>query len=107
MAGLDCGTVSTEAWKILEHGIYGSVSIDDTLMEDAVRAFANPVNGDIKIKSGESGASPLAALIGLINSNEHDGFKKAIKLNNRSNILVINTEGDTDRVNYRRILNSA
>ena len=107
MAGLDCGTVSTEAWKILEHGIYGSVSIDDTLMEDAVRAFANPLENDIKIKSGESGASPLAALIGLINSNEHDGFKKAIKLNNRSNILVINTEGDTDRVNYRRILNSA
>jgi diaminopropionate ammonia-lyase len=104
MAGLDCGTVSTEAWKILEHGIYGSVSIDDRLMEDAVRAFANPVNGDIKIKSGESGASPLAALIGLLNTKEHDGFKEAIKLNNRSNILVINTEGDTDQVNYKRIL---
>ena len=107
MAGLDCGTVSTEAWKILEHGIYGAVSIEDTLMEDAVRALANPSQSDIKIKSGESGASPLAALIGLLNSKEHDGFKKAIQLNASSKILVINTEGDTDRVNYKRILKSA
>ena len=107
MAGLDCGTVSTEAWKILEHGIYGAVSIEDTLMEDAVRALANPSQSDIKIKSGESGASPLAALIGLLNSKEHDGFKKAIRLNASSKILVINTEGDTDRVNYKRILKSA
>ena len=107
MAGLDCGTVSTEAWKILEHGIYGAVSIEDTLMEDAVRALANPLQSDIKIKSGESGASPLAALIGLLNSKEHDGFKKAIQLNASSKILVINTEGDTDRVNYKRILKSA
>ena len=107
MAGLDCGTVSTEAWKILEHGIYGAVSIEDTLMEDAVRALANPSQSDIKIKSGESGASPLAALIGLLNSKEHEGFKKAIQLNASSKILVINTEGDTDRVNYKRILKSA
>ena len=33
MAGLDCGTVSTEAWKILRYGIYGSLSISDSLME--------------------------------------------------------------------------
>jgi diaminopropionate ammonia-lyase len=106
MAGLDCGTVSTEAWKILKHGIYGSLSISDTLMEDAVKTFANPLKNDIQIISGESGASPLAALIGLLKSKEHDVFKEAIKLNNRSNILVINTEGDTDRVNYERILSS-
>ena len=106
MAGLDCGTVSTEAWKILKHGIYGSLSISDTLMEDAVKTFANPLKNDIQIISGESGASPLAALIGLLKSKEHDVFKEAIKLNNRSNILLINTEGDTDRVNYERILSS-
>ena len=104
MAGLDCGTVSTEAWKILKHGIYGALSISDSLMEDAVRVFANPIQNDIQIISGESGASPLAALIGLLKSTEHDDFIRAIKLNNKSNILLINTEGDTDSVNYERIL---
>jgi len=104
MAGLDCGTVSTEAWKILKHGIYGALSISDTLMEDAIRVFANPLQNDIQIISGESGASPLAGLIGLLKSTEHDDFIRAIKLNNKSNILLINTEGDTDSVNYERIL---
>ena len=73
-------------------------------MEDAVRVFANPIQNDIQIISGESGASPLAALIGLVKSAEHDDFARAIKLNNKSNILLINTEGDTDSVNYERIL---
>ena len=104
MAGLDCGTVSTEAWKILKHGIYGALSISDTLMEDAIRVFANPLQNDIQIISGESGASPLAGLIGLLKSTDHDDFIRAIKLNNKSNILLINTEGDTDSVNYERIL---
>ena len=104
MAGLDCGTVSTEAWKILKHGIYGALSISDSLMEDAVRVFANPIQNDIQIISGESGASPLAALIGLVKSADHVDFARAIKLNNKSNILLINTEGDTDSVNYERIL---
>jgi diaminopropionate ammonia-lyase len=104
MAGLDCGTVSTEAWKILKHGIYGALSISDILMEDAVRVFANPIQNDIQIISGESGASPLAGLIGLVKSAEHVDFARAIKLNNKSNILLINTEGDTDSVNYERIL---
>ncbi len=104
MAGLDCGTVSTEAWKILRYGIYGSLSISDSLMEEAVRVLAHPLMDDTPIKSGESGASPLAALIGLLKSTEHDDFIRAIKLNHRSNILLINTEGDTDSVNYERIL---
>ena len=103
MAGLDCGTVSTEAWKILKHGISGSLSISDNLMEEAVRMLANPLENDLYIKSGESGASPLAALIGLIRSSEMGTFKRKIRLNNNSNILLINTEGDTDRENYKRI----
>ena len=103
MAGLDCGTVSTEAWKILKHGISGSLSISDNLMEEAVRMLANPLENDLYIKSGESGASPLAALIGLIRSSEIGTFKRKIRLNNNSNILLINTEGDTDRENYKRI----
>ena len=50
MAGLDCGTVSTEAWKILRYGIYGSLSISDSLMEEAVRVLAHPLMDDTPIK---------------------------------------------------------
>jgi diaminopropionate ammonia-lyase len=107
MAGLDCGTVSTVAWDILKHGIFASVSIADSLMEEAVRVLAHPLKEDSLVKSGESGASSLAALIGLLRSNELDAFNSRIKLNNSSNILLINTEGDTDQVNYNRILSSS
>ncbi len=107
MAGLDCGTVSTVAWDILKHGIFASVSIADSLMEEAVRVLAHPLKEDSLVKSGESGASSLAALIGLLRSNHLDAFNSRIKLNNRSNILLINTEGDTDQVNYNRILSSS
>ena len=105
MAGLDCGTLSTEAWKILKYGLFASISISESLMEEAVRSLAFPLGGDLSIKSGESGASSLGALIGLLRSSGLGTFKEKIGLNKESNILLINTEGNTDRVNYQKILN--
>ena len=33
-----------------------------------------------------------------------DNFKDKICLNNKSTVLVINTEGDTDQSNYKRVV---
>ena len=105
MAGLDCGSVSTIAWDILKYSLIGSLSISDQLTKTAMRRLAFPILNDSEIISGESGASGLGALFGLSRSNKYDGFKKKVNLNKGSTVLVINTEGNTDPVNYQRILN--
>jgi diaminopropionate ammonia-lyase len=105
MAGLNCGSVSTLAWNILKNGLVGSISISDKLSEEAMLTLASPVSGDPVIISGESGASGLGALIGLCKTHECNNFKEKICLNKTSTVLVINTEGDTDRSNYKRVVN--
>ena len=104
MAGLNCGSVSTLAWKILKNGLIGSISISDNLSEEAMKTLACPVSGDPIIISGESGASGLGALIGLCKTNNFRSFKEKIYLNRSSKVLVINTEGDTDPSNYQRVM---
>jgi len=104
MAGLNCGTVSTKAWDILKNGIVGSISISDKLSEQGMKVLANPLSEDSYIIGGESGASGLSALIGLCRRNNYSEFKKKFSLNKKSTILVINTEGDTDSNNYKKII---
>jgi len=104
MAGLNCGSVSTLGWQILKNGLVGSISISDKLSEEAMMTLASPVSGDPVIISGESGASGLGALIGLCKTHEFNSFKEKICLNKTSTVLVINTEGDTDRSNYKRVV---
>ena len=106
MAGLDCGSISTLAWKILKNGLTGAISISDKLSEEAMKILANPISGDPMIISGESGASALGALIGLCKTNKFRGFKEKIYLNEFSKVLVINTEGDTDPSNYQRVISN-
>ncbi len=104
MAGLDCGSISTLAWKILKNGLTGAISISDKLSEEAMKILAKPISGDPIIISGESGASALGALIGLCKTSKFRGFKEKIHLNEFSKVLVINTEGDTDPSNYQRVM---
>ena len=104
MAGLDCGTVSTLAWKILKHSLTGVVTISDEVSKLAMRRLAFPLSNDPIIISGESGASGLGALMSLCESKKHKNFKEKINLNKDSTILLINTEGDTDPYNYKKIV---
>ena len=106
MAGLNCGSLSTLAWSILDNAILGSISISDKLTEEAMKALAFPLKGDPLVISGESGASSLGALMGLCKTNKFKTFKKKINLDKSSKVLVINTEGDTDPLNYKRVINN-
>ena len=63
-----------------------------------MRILSNPIKNDSIIIAGESGASGLGALIALKND------KKYNLLNANLNILIINTEGDTDKDNYNKIM---
>ena len=104
MAGLNCGTVSTTAWGILKNALIGVITIPDEMSKLAMRRLAIPISNDPVIISGESGASGLGALIGLCESNSYKKFKEKINLNEKSTILLVNTEGDTDPDSYKKIV---
>ena len=105
MAGLDCGTVSLKAWKILKNYINISISISDDLTKEAMRIFARPKLNDQKVIAGESGASGLACLLALHNLALTDKSSKNNYLSKTKNILLFNTEGDTDPINYKKVVN--
>ena len=45
-----------------------------------------------------------AALLALYQSEKLYGALKEIGINNESRILLVNTEGDTDPVNYKKVV---
>ena len=104
MAGLSCGTPCRYGWKILHHLVRHFVAIDDVTAARAMRVLGNPLAGDTRIVSGESGASGVGAFIELMQDPNCAAIRKAIGLNEHSRVLAISTEGDTDKENYRRIV---
>ena len=102
MAGLNCGTVSTMAWAILKNYVYKSISIPDSFSKNAIKLFANPIADDQKIISGESGAGGLGGLLALRNGSSKDRAEEVLK--DSSTVLIINTEGATDPINYNSII---
>jgi diaminopropionate ammonia-lyase len=105
MAGLNCGTPSLIAFNILKNGIDLFISIPDKYSEEAMRQFYYSEKDDPQIFSGESGAAGLAGLLALLNDKDLEEVKKLIGMNKESGILLFNTEGDTDPVNFKNILN--
>jgi diaminopropionate ammonia-lyase len=99
MAGLNCGIPSPVAWPIVRDGMELFLGISDKYIPSAMRLYLE--NGVI---SGESGASGLAGLLALLKSDALNKAKEQVHLNEHSRILLINTEGDTDPVNYEKII---
>ena len=102
-AGLACGEPSLTAWQILQRCADGFMTIPDEAAATGMRILASPMAGDPSIVAGESGASAFGAAMELLRP-ENEAFKQAAGLDGNSVILVINTEGATDRANYRRIV---
>ena len=99
MAGLNCGIPSLVAWPIIRDAMDLFLAISDKYAEEAMREYHKE-----GIISGESGAAGLAALIALYNDEKLLGALKEIGINSESKILLINTEGDTDPENYRKVV---
>ncbi|MBQ6065742.1 MAG: diaminopropionate ammonia-lyase [Clostridia bacterium] len=102
-AGLACGEPSLTAWEILRQCADGFMTIPDCVAATGMRILASPMAGDTPIEAGESGASAFGAAIELLRP-ENEAFRKLAGIDENSVILVINTEGATDRENYRRIV---
>lgn len=97
MAGLNCGLPSVLAWPVVAAGADVFVAISDDYAEQAMRALAGA-----GIVAGESGAAGLAGLLAL-RSQGADAAARA-GLTGDACVLLINTEGATDPVNYRRVV---
>ena len=83
MSGLDCGTVSSNAWPLLQAGVDASWSVSDLEAHKAV-GFLNSLG----VSSGPCGASALAALYRMGSSE-----KTALGLDESSVVVLLSTEG--------------
>jgi len=57
--------------------------------------------------SGESGAAGLGGLLAILKESKIKSIKEDLKINNSTNILFINSEGDTDKEVFSEIINKA
>ncbi len=106
MAGLCCGEPCPIAWDVLRDHADHFVSMPDYVSAEGMRILGNPLPGDPAVVSGESGAAGLGLAVEVLRSPKLKELKEAFGLNRDSRILCFSTEGDTDRENYRRIMNS-
>ncbi len=104
MAGLNCGTPSILAWEYVKRAVDFFMAIPDGYSRRAMKLFYHPRAGDPQLISGESGAAGLAGLLALMESDKMSSARKQLELGPRSSILLINTEGDTDPVNFKNVV---
>lgn len=104
MAGLNCGTPCKVSWPVLRDYADYYMLCPDYVAAHGMRIYALPVNGDEKIVSGESGAATAGAMSLILSKEELKEVRDHMGLNEDSVILLINTEGDTDPENYRKIV---
>ena len=100
MAGLSCREISPLAWEVVRAGAHAFMTVADEgvpgVMREAARGgFGEPFEG------GESG---VAGLLGLIEVARDGERRREIGLDERSRVLVFNTEGATDPGRYGRIV---
>ena len=100
MAGLACG----DAWEVLDGCADVFMKVPDYTAARGMRILAVPLKGDPFVISGESGAVTLGALYAIMTEKASEGLKKTLGLGPDSNVLLINTEGNTDPIHFRQII---
>lgn len=104
MAGLDCGEPSFIAWDLLRKRASAFIACADRYSADGMKRLASPLGDDPLVVAGESGAVTFGVAVALSFDPALAAARDALKIDSSSRILVINTEGATDKANYRRIV---
>ena len=104
MAGLACGDPSPLAWDVLSRCADYFLACPDFVAAKGMRIYGVPVAGDPFIVSGESGAVTLGALTYIAEFDGLADLKRKMQLGAESQILLINTEGNTDPDHFRRVV---
>ena len=80
MGGLACGEGNTIGWDILRNHVTVFASCPDWMSAKATRIYANPLDGDPHIVSGESGSVPLGLVYTALHDADASDLKEALKL---------------------------
>ena len=101
MGGMSCGEVSLVPWEILKNSVKFCISLPDDDIAKTMKLLGNSSLSEEKIIAGENSAP---GVISLITSCVDNQVKERLKLNSKSNILVIGCEGDTDEKMYQKLI---
>ena len=104
MAGLACGEPSAPAWETLRDFSDMFIACQDDVAMTGMRVMGNPMEGDQRIISGESGAVTLGLLYHLMKTSDFSSVKESLRLDHEARVLLVSTEGDTDSDMYREIV---
>ena len=104
MAGLACGEPNTLGWDILRNHVSVFVACPNWVAAKGMRVLGAPLAGDPRVISGESGAVGAGLIATIMESDEYADLREAIGLTEQSSVLLFSTEGDTDPVNYRKVV---
>ena len=104
MAGLACGEPNPLGWEILKNCSRHFLSVEDRVAALGMRILGNPLQGDDVVISGESGAIGIGLLYAIAKHPDAERIMESLKLDKNSVVLLFNTEGDTDQVNYRNVV---
>ncbi len=104
MAGLACGEPNPIGWELLNNYSDMFISCDEYVTANGMRVLGNPLDGDEKVISGESGGVTLGIVYSILNDPKLKKLKEELKIDDKSRIMVISTEGDTDPDSYRKIV---
>ncbi|MFV0441273.1 MAG: diaminopropionate ammonia-lyase [Lachnospirales bacterium] len=103
MAGLACGEPNIIGFDVLKNHTHTFVSSPDWVSAKAMRILGNPLKGDDRVTSGESGAVTLGIVYEVMTNPEYKELKETLGLDENSEVLLFSTEGDTDPDKYREI----
>lgn len=104
MAGLACGEPSPIAWGVLWDCVDAFLASPDYVAAKGMRVYATPLAGDPFVVSGESGAVTLGALMFVAEYPQFAEIKDYLGLGPDSQVLLINSEGNTDPDEFRRVV---
>lgn len=104
MAGLACGEPVTVGIEILRHYADHFISCPDYVAAQGMRVLSSPILEDERVIAGESGAAGVGFFYEVMTNPELGEIKRKLKIDENSVLLFFNTEGDTDKENYRKIV---
>ncbi|HEX9624530.1 MAG TPA: pyridoxal-phosphate dependent enzyme [Streptosporangiaceae bacterium] len=89
MTGLNCGTVSSVAWPVLQAGLDAAVAVPD---EAASRAAADLAG--VGVQAGPSGASSLAGVRAALTGAGAADRRADLGITGSSVLVLLSTEGN-------------
>ncbi len=104
MAGLACGEPNPIAWDILKNTADFFAICPDYVAAMGMRVYGVPLHGDPVVISGESGAVTLGALMYIMQHDSARELRDQLELGPESQVLLINTEGNTSPNDFRYVV---